>query len=116
MNEVIRDLLGRDLAGHKLIEAKLLALDHSLMGYFPAIFSNSKGQIVFLDDAVLSDAKTRLEERRSKVQKVLFLLEPDGESGYVLHGNDPMFWGRFEVYTRQDFDSGTPIEWAPGLL
>lgn len=116
MTVTVRDLLDRDLVGHKLVKASILELSHSLMGCFPAIFSDSKEPVIFVSDQLLEAAKERLEQRRSKARQTLFLLDQGGASGFVLQGEKPCTHKRSRVYTQYDHDTEVAIEWAPGLL
>ena len=111
----VNDLLDRDLAGYKLVRASILMRDHSLMGDFPAIFSDTKKPAVFIGSALLDAAKERLEKQKSKVREVLFLLDEGGASGFILEGYNAFASERYWVYTQRDHDAGAAIEWAPGL-
>lgn len=116
MTTIFKDLLGQNLAGYKLVECNFLELEHSLMGYFPAIFSRSRKEAIFVDKDVLEAAKKTLPERRHTTHTVAFLLEPEGKGGFIIEGEHMLKRVRCEVYTKDDLDKHIPIEWAPGLL
>jgi len=112
----LNELLGKDLAGYKLVVGKFMELDHQLMGYFPAIFSKSRSEAIFVDEAVYQAAEARLEKRPFKTHNFAYLLEPEGKGGFVVEGSGILKRTRTEVYTKEDLDTHVPIEWAPGLL
>lgn len=116
MTATVHDLLDRDLAGYKLVNATMLELCHGLMACFPAVFSDSKEPIIFVDDLALEAAKKRLEQRKFKARQMLFLLDSDGASGFILQGYKPYDHKRCRVYTRHDHEANVAIEWAPGLI
>lgn len=112
------DLKGKDLAGYQFATAYLLKIDHGLMGFHPALVSESDEPVVCLTKKLLKEVWKRLPRRKAKVVEITILTN----SILCFHIDDGIHPDRkpLPILTEEDFErltQGTePFVWAPGVV
>lgn len=107
-------------AEFRTVNAYLYELDHTLMGFFPAVVAGTGEIVVCLDPILLERVKDRLPRRRCKRVKFLALVSGDGTYGYDLSSGTIESATSFHILTHDEFErcvsQERPFKWAPGLI
>jgi hypothetical protein len=122
--QTLKDVVFGNQDGFQLKIGYWLEIDHSLMGYFPAIIEETTEIILTFDPVFLKDVWQILEPKSSKMVEALFYVNEEKSLAFALLAN-PMqeTLGRigWHVLTRQEFDqrfadNKAAFRWAPGIF
>ena len=78
------NLINSELKNPKLLYVYSLEIDHSLMGYFPAIYMATKKPVYCTDLDVLKKVWNMLPPRTSKISMALFLVNDACTEGFPI--------------------------------
>jgi len=123
----LEDVMGMDLARFRLVRAYFLELDHTLMGFFPAIIRKNEineineMMVVCLDRALLKKVWDLLPKRRAKIGEVILLVNTDRNFGFDIQNENKEKTEPVHILTEREFKrllkgDDDPFKWAPGLM
>ena len=119
----LADVMSRDLAGFQLVKAYFLELEHTLMGFFPAITKKDKEMVVCLNKSLLEKVWNLLLRRSAKVVEVILLVNVHGGCfGFDIRNENKENTKSVHILLEEEFLSLTekseesPFEWASGLF
>jgi hypothetical protein len=109
--------------GFRLAVAHYAELEHGLMGFFPAIESESGKMVMTLDPELLKQVCATLTARRFKFGTQLVYVNLKTGVAYSIHDTDKKALEEstpFQIFTKARFDEldkkKQPFKWAPGLV
>lgn len=113
-----------DHTGFRLAVGYCVALKHGLMGFFPAIESESCEMVTTIDLELLKRVWKTLTPRRSELQTQLLYVNPNTGVAFSILGSDEYNLEKSEQYqilTQARFDElvrgkKPAFKWAPGLV
>lgn len=113
----LADMIGQDLAGHKIVIAHRWYLNQMVPARVTAIIRSTKQEVVCVDDSLVADIE-RLLPHRDKARTVssLFLYAEATLDGFLLDHSDGFDTPRRTVLTRERFHllrriDDLPFEW-----
>lgn len=118
------ELLDQGIADYELGEFYFLELDHTLWGFFPAIFRESNRIVITTDRLLLERVWKTMTSRKSKVGCGSGYIHNDGSVVFPVLGTTPKEVRSSEpqkILSSVEFEelltqSNNPFEWAPGLV
>ena len=110
--------------GYELRYGYSLELEHSLMGYFPALFKGTRTIVVVFDLGLIEKVWETLSTRQSKLNTSLFAVNFQtgvcypitGVTEYDLKTSKAMLFLTREEFGQLTAADSHPFEWAPGLI
>jgi hypothetical protein len=111
-----------DQSGYEIRTGFSLELKHGLMGYFPAIYRETRFIVVTIDEALIREVWKTLSPRQSKLNSNDFYVNERLGVCYPLPGayREASDCPAMRFLTRQRFDelmrTKQPFQWAPGLI
>ena len=124
----LKEYVNKNLEGVKICTAYSLQLEHSLMGYFPAVFVENLDNIVIcLSHDLIEKVRNMLPKRKSKIDEITVLVDTEKGIAFDLrlisHLNLEEAFDResLNLLSEEDFNKLTkngnkPFRWAPGLI
>ncbi len=123
-----KEVLDEHLCTYRINRIYLLELKHTLMGFFPAIFTDDPDEIIVCTSKELIEkVRDTLPPRESKINEMVALINTEKEIAFDLRhltDNDFDIAGEKEslsLLSKKRFaeltkDGKKPFRWAPGLL
>jgi len=125
----LAELAGKSLDGFTLTVAYIIELSHGLMGFFPAIVSETDEMVVMVDRELMERVWKMLTPRKSNLVHMAVLYNEELGVVYTLAPSSSHLKGmralassepipimnekRFEQLTADD---AKPFKWVPGLV
>lgn len=119
------ELKKKDYSDYQLQHCYIMHLDHTVMGFFPALRVKTKEMLVITDKKLVKDAWKQLQPRRSDVlKKHAFVNEKRGVL-YIDTSNIELMREEesepISLLTREEFEAmvksdDKPFRWARGLI
>ncbi len=114
------DVMNKDLSGFQQIQVYYLELEHGLMGFFPALISETGEIVVCLNKELLEKVKKLLPRRRCKQGQLQILANTEGCYGFEVGNPSGDKTKPLHILTEKEFTQRSseerPFKWAPGLV
>jgi hypothetical protein len=119
--ELLRLLSPDGLVGYRIAAGYFAQLEHSLMGFFPALISEDKKFFVCTDLKVLEEVLKKLPRRRFIITKIVLLTNDNARIGFCMKTlAERLAVGEeiesIRIVCSNDVESIAGFMWAPGLL
>lgn len=119
--KTLGEVMDKDLAGFQQVEAHYLQLSHGLMGFFPALISETGEIVICLDRELLVKVMEKLPKRRSRIDKLQILANIPGQFGFEVGNPNGKDTQSLHILTAEEFEQRVqqdkkPFKWAPGLV
>lgn len=115
------EVMNKDLAGFQQVEAYFLKLSHGLVGFFPALISETEEMVVCLDHALAAKVMEKLPPRESQIVKMQILANIEGNFGFEM-GNEisqnalPLHILTAEEFNQRVEQEKQPFKWTSGII
>lgn len=117
-------LIQGDQNGYVIKTGYSLQLEHSLMGYFPAICRDTQNVVVTFDLKLIEDVWHSLSPRQSQLNKTKFYVNKragicfpiTGTSDYDMERSEAIYFLTRERFEELMAEQESPFSWAPGLF
>lgn len=121
MPEKLGDVMDKDLAGFKQVQAHFLQLSHGLMGFFPALIRETEEIVVCLDKKLLVKVMEQLPKRKSQFGDFQMLANTKDGYGFEVGNHNGKETKPLRILSEEEFEKRIteeeePFKWAPGLV
>jgi hypothetical protein len=122
--ESVFELIHGNQEGYELRYGYSLELVHGLMGYFPAIYRDTREEVVSFDKDLMAEIWKSLSRRRSKLRESLFMVNFQEGVCFPIISLETYFLKESKVMRFLTKDKLSEIlasnpdafQWAPGLV
>lgn len=124
MSQTLEEVVTGDQAGFELRFCYYLQIKHGLMGFFPAIITETEKIVLVLDSDLIAPIWGSLDPKRSEVVKGLFYVNKQTGAAFSMSGEawkELFSFESWQILSRSEFERITangarPFCWVAGIL
>ena len=118
--KILQDVMGMPLTNYQLVIGYILELKHSLMGFFPAVITESEEIVVCLTRPLLEEVWNLLPKKRAKIREILLLVNLEECFGFDIQNENKKDTEQVHILSEKEFTElkkqENPFKWTPGLI